>query len=81
MSTCPLGFICNGWGGTASCLELQKNVRDVLQVGDVLAGIHCPEGLDTIRNCPLGKYCPTPSEVLPCPSGYYCPHKVNAFES
>jgi len=74
---CPNGFICEGVK-QADCAEVRKLFNDTerLGLGDIMAGIWCPRENNTLRNCPLGSYCPDSKTKLPCPEGFFCPHKV-----
>jgi hypothetical protein len=58
----------------SNCTDVQQ-LPQYLQLGNLYAGITCPEKELSVMNCPLGSYCPTPEEILPCPAGSYCPHK------
>ncbi|CAB9504093.1 Putative white-brown complex homolog protein 30 [Seminavis robusta] len=74
---CPNGFVCEGVK-QASCDEVRKLFNDTerLGLGDIMAGIWCPRENNTLRNCPIGSYCPDSKKVMPCPSGFFCPHKT-----
>jgi Ca2+-binding EF-hand superfamily protein len=58
----------------SNCTDVQQ-LPQYLQLGNLYAGITCPEKEMSLMNCPLGSYCPTPEAILPCPAGSYCPHK------
>jgi len=80
--SCPRGFICAitdplqdiaDLNQTYSCAQLQQDARDN-GYGDVLDGIYCPEGSNSIKYCPIGNYCEDPaSDPIICPAGFYCP--------
>ena len=75
--SCPLGYICTDDGSKKfPCKTIQEKALKQFRIGDVYAGIYCPEGENVIKNCDEGYYCPDPSTKLMCPSKYYCPHKV-----
>jgi hypothetical protein len=75
---CPNGFLCeesNNYGRRMSnCTDVQQLPKQ-LKLGNLYAGISCPENEPLLMNCPLGSYCPTPDVILPCPAGSFCPHK------
>jgi hypothetical protein len=58
----------------SNCTDIQL-LPKVLKLGDLYAGISCPERQSSLTNCPLGSYCPTPDTIQPCPAGNFCPHK------
>lgn len=74
---CPNGYVCEGVK-QAECSKIRElfNDTDRLGLGDIFAGVWCPRENNTLRNCPLGSYCPDPKTVIPCPEGMFCPHKV-----
>lgn len=74
---CPNGFVCEGVK-QANCAEVRKLFNDTerLGLGDIFAGIWCPRENNTLRNCPIGNYCPDAKTVIPCPAGMFCPHKT-----
>ena len=57
-TNCPLGFICSG-NRVANC-SLVQTLPLTLQLGNVHAGIYCPEGDKNYVECPSGFYCPNP---------------------
>ena len=59
---CPLGFFCQDVR-MVNCTFL-RGVILAYGLGDLLAGISCPEGLPGYTNCPLGSYCPNPVSLL-----------------
>ena len=74
---CPNGYVCEGVK-QAECSEIRRLFNDTerLGLGDIFAGVWCPRENNTLRNCPIGSYCPDPKTVKPCPEGMFCPHKV-----
>ena len=74
---CPNGYVCEGVK-QADCNEVRALFNDTkrLGLGDIFAGVWCPVDNNTMRNCPIGNYCPDPRTVVPCPKGMFCPHKV-----
>lgn len=74
---CPNGYVCEGVK-QAECSKIRElfNDTDRLGLGDIFAGVWCPRENNTLRNCPLGSYCPDPKTVIPCPEGMFCPHKT-----
>jgi len=65
---CPNGYVCEGVK-QASCENVRTMFNDTerLGLGDIMAGIWCPRDNNTIRNCPIGNYCPDSKTVIPCP--------------
>jgi hypothetical protein len=64
---CPLGYICDeDTKYKTSCSEIREVPID-FAFGDYFGGVYCPAGIDHMRNCPKGYYCPTPAEKYPCP--------------
>jgi len=57
-----------------NCSHVRQLTIDV-SFGDVYGGIYCPEGLNSMINCPIGSYCPSPEEQLECPAGKFCSYK------
>lgn len=74
---CRAGFVCEGVK-EASCSEIRDMFRDPNGhgLGDIFAGIWCPYDNNTLRNCPVGSYCPDPATKIECPAKKFCPHKV-----
>lgn len=80
-----LGFICAlsdplqdiaDLNQTYSCAQLQQDAIGN-GYGDILDGIYCPEGSNSIEYCPIGNYCEDPaSDPIICPAGFYCPVMV-----
>jgi ABC-type multidrug transport system ATPase subunit len=71
---CPIGFLCDA-DRKANCTIL-RGLPISLGFGDIHAGLMCPANVSDYRNCPVGKYCPTPELVFECPEGKFCPHKT-----
>ncbi|CAJ1948621.1 unnamed protein product [Cylindrotheca closterium] len=74
--SCPLGFVCNEDLTQKSLCSEIRQIPQKFFIGDVFAGVYCPEGKIGMENCPRGKYCPNPEEQLNCPAGYFCPYKT-----
>jgi len=72
---CPAGYICDiEKRRQANCSIIRQNYIH-LGLGDILGGSVCPRGFNTLQNCPIGHYCPSPNTTLLCPEGFFCPHK------
>ena len=78
---CPKGFVCEGVK-QADCDDIRILFNDTarLGLGDIMAGVWCPRDNHTLRNCPVGSYCPDSRTRLPCPQGLFCPYKVSEVE-
>lgn len=85
-SDCPAGYICKLIDGvianpiqSTNCSDLKNQVYDA-GYGNILDGTYCPEGVETLQNCPVGRYCEDPAEAPKiCPEGYFCPTKTADF--
>mmetsp|Transcript_17412 Transcript_17412/g.40037 ORF Transcript_17412/g.40037 Transcript_17412/m.40037 type:complete len:1463 (+) Transcript_17412:134-4522(+) len=76
VESCPSGMTCS-YDEMANCTVLAAQYNDTFRLGNVLGGIYCGDnGLNEIKNCPRGSYCPNPETKLPCPAGFYCPYKT-----
>ena len=69
------GYLCDNLSqAKANCTKVRM-VPVLFGFGDIFAGTICEGGI--MKNCPIGKYCPTPTEnATICPEGFFCPHKT-----
>lgn len=75
-TVCPNGYICNvAKPEMANCTKIRQ-LSILVGVGDIHAGLYCPEGLYGYLNCPVGSYCEQPDRIELCPGGKFCPHKT-----
>mmetsp|Transcript_15252 Transcript_15252/g.18569 ORF Transcript_15252/g.18569 Transcript_15252/m.18569 type:complete len:1068 (+) Transcript_15252:124-3327(+) len=77
---CGKGEICSvdGTDRRKPCNDI-RNAAIKGNIGDIHAGMYCPEGRTGYENCPAGYYCPTPSTKFLCPQGYFCPYKSSDY--
>mmetsp|Transcript_9291 Transcript_9291/g.13972 ORF Transcript_9291/g.13972 Transcript_9291/m.13972 type:complete len:1312 (-) Transcript_9291:1353-5288(-) len=74
---CELGTVCK-MNIMLNCTEVREKVRVELGLGDIYAGMYCPQGSDKMLPCDAGFYCPDSVTKLECPIGFFCPLKSAA---
>ncbi|CAB9506240.1 unknown protein [Seminavis robusta] len=74
----PNGYVCETGLKQTNCDEMRRLFNDTARLGfgDIMAGVWCPRENNTLRNCPVGSYCPNSKTRLTCPKGFFCPHKT-----